>query len=400
MITAAALKGSVITLLTFVGNRFIKMMGGAKNDSLASLTSAARVEPIALVDKLLTHQPYMQDLIQVANSTYIGYYLQGVALYGTSINGARALDTLSALNPTRDVKNAAATLISDSIDHPSMLSLESYRYRLPAPGEKLGMESFGMEAAVQDRFKNRTVEEQNAFDRKERAGAAAKAQGSARDNKLMSSLREAVDLSVGRMFEVNLVQDGKDFTVPVMVRTIVTVIESDMLAHILGGSGRSNSLKERYWAWKEDRLELIRDNIFMRDLIVQHKRNLLKDNTGVFREIMRRRRDNTISGFISGSPSIGTASNIVVMSKRTADTLEKAENGRLSDTAFRNRVFKDTYILLMFVVDEEYERVTIYHRDVALPTQLSIKELRASSKSGADPMEILKAYQLGSAVRY
>ena len=138
----------------------------------------------------------------------------------------------------------------------------------------------------------------------------------------------------------------------------------------------------------------------MQDLIDAHKKNLMRDNSGVYAEIMKRRRGNTVSGFITKTPSIGSASNIVVISRETAKNIERSTNGRFSDVAFRNRVFKNTYMLLLFVVDPDSERVTIYHRDIALPTEMSIKEMMASSKSGSDPMEIMKAYMAGQAVRY
>jgi hypothetical protein len=42
--------------------------------------------------------------------------------------------------------------------------------------------------------------------------------------------------------------------------------------------------------------------------------------------------------------------------------------------------------------------VTIYHRSLEIPTQVSIKELKTANKgSGPDVAEILKAYQLGNA---
>lgn len=152
--------------------------------------------------------------------------------------------------------------------------------------------------------------------------------------------------------------------------------------------------------WRAGQLQFIRDIVMMQDLIDEHKKLLNKDTSGVYAEIMRRRRNNSVSEILTGNVSIGAASNIVVISKRTAQAVERMGNGRLSDFAFRQAIFNDSYVLLLFVVDEELERVTIYHRDNKIPTQMSLKELKNSNKgSGPDVMEILKAYQLGSAIR-
>ncbi len=412
MISPVAIKTAGLTLLTFVANMASKVISGQKVDSLSSFTKTTRVEPIALVDKTLVHQSWMYDVMSVANSIFTGYYLQAVALSATAINGVSAMRVLDTLNPTRDVADAANTRIVDTLNNgPSLLSFEAYRYGLPLPDEAFGLEAFGDDAraayndplaAAKDYNEKRQAERDAQF-----AEANAKGQNdgsqkmSIGENKTLSSVSEAVNLSVGRLFEVNIQQGSNSFKIPVSIRLISTVVDANILAHILGDGGQNKSFKERYHAWRAGQLEFIRDIVFMQDLIDQHKQLLAKDETGTYAEIMKRRRNNGIAAGLSGSPSIGTASNIVVISKRTAQNVERMENGRFSDPKFRTRMFKNTYMLILFIIDEDMERVTIYHRDIALPTQLSIKELKVSSKgTGPDVMEIMKAYQMGSAARF
>lgn len=411
MISTVAIKTAGLTLLTFVANMASKVISGQKVDSLSSFTKTTRVEPIALVDKTLVHQSWMYDVMSVANSIFTGYYLQAVALSATAINGVSAMRVLDTLNPTRDVADAANTFIVDTLNNgPSLLSFEAYRYGLPMPGEAFGLEAFGdkYKDAYNDplaaarryndaRQEERAAEEDEANDKSQSHGVQKMTIG---DNKTLSSVSEAVNLSVGRLFEVNIQQGSNSFKIPVSIRLISTVVDANILAHILGDGGQNKSFKERYHAWRAGQLEFIRDIVFMQDLIDQHKQLLAKDESGTYAEIMKRRRNNGMAAQLSGNPSIGTASNIVVISKRTAQNVERMENGRFSDPKFRTRMFKNTYMLILFVIDEDMERVTIYHRDIALPTQLSIKELKVSSKgTGPDVMEIMKAYQMGSAAR-
>lgn len=387
MITASAVRGAISTLGGFAASLFMRSYAGQKHDSLASFTRSTRIEPIALLESSISNLPYIKDVIQVANSTFTGYYLQGLSLYNTSVNGVKVMDVLNALNPNRDVTDAMATYIgrSSTESQASLLSFESYKYKLPVPGQTVSLEA-------QNRKDDRKDDgPQQPLDDRSRGRAMLK------ETKV--DLQEAVNLSVGRMFEVDLQQGSNNFKVPVLVRTIVTIVKNDVLAHILGSGASNNSLKERYWAWRAGQIEFIRDIVLMQDMIDAHKRNLLKDNSGVYAEIMKRRRGNTVSGMISGTPSIGSASNIVIISRRLMRDIERQTNGRFSDPTFRARIFKNTYILLLFVVDEESERVTIYHRGITLPTEMSVKEMLASSKSGSDPMEIMKAYMAGQAVR-
>jgi len=415
MISTVAIKTAGLTLLTFVANMASKVISGQKVDSLSSFTKTTRVEPIALVDKTLVHQSWMYDVMSVANSIFTGYYLQAVALSATAINGVSAMRVLDTLNPTRDVADAANTRIVDTLNNgPSLLSFEAYRYGLPVPGTAIGLEAFGDDVVDYMKDHNEKAQAEREADEAARSYSTSDTRKDAAnqwdnretfktgigENRTLPSVSEAVNLSVGRLFQVNIQQGSNCFQIPVSIRLISTVVDANILAHILGDGGQNKSFKERYHAWRAGQLEFIRDIVFMQDLIDQHKQLLAKDETGTYAEIMKRRRNNGIAAGLSGSPSIGTASNIVVISKRTAQNVERMENGRFSDPKFRTRMFKNTYMLILFVIDEYKERVTIYHRDIALPTQLSIKELKVSSKgTGPDVMEIMKAYQMGSAAK-
>lgn len=401
MISTIALQQAGMTLLTFAGNLLTRFLGKQKYDSLASFTKSTRVEPIALVDRQLITQPYISDVMQAAVSTFTGYYLQAVSLIA-NVDGVRAIKILDALNPTRDVANATATRLLETSQTPGLLSLEAYRYKLPIPGQVVSLEKQAVSSVLDTMEKVNDNEQQ----RREEQAARASDQGTLApryDSKLPTLVNEAVNLSVGKFFEVTLKpeSDGKEIKIPVSVRVISTIVEPSVLVHILGTGSNKNTAKERYHAWRAGQLHFWRDIVFMQDLIDQHRKNLAEDKSGIYEEIMKRRRQNTVAGMMSDTPSIGSASNIIVMSKRTADALEREDNGRLKDVAYRQRIFKSTYILLMFVIDEDRELVTIYHRDIALPSELSVKELKVSNKGGGpDVLDIMKMFMQGNAPRY
>ena len=85
------------------------------------------------------------------------------------------------------------------------------------------------------------------------------------------------------------------------------------------------------------------------------------------------------------------------MSQSSAKELEREVGGRLKDFRTREKIFKNTYAMLMAVVDPSWDHVTFYHRSIELATDMSVKELQVSNKNkGPDVGEILKAYQLGN----
>jgi hypothetical protein len=86
-----------------------------------------------------------------------------------------------------------------------------------------------------------------------------------------------------------------------------------------------------------------------------------------------------------------------VIAEATRKELERTIGGRLKDFRTREKLFKETYAMLLVVVDPDWEQVTIYHRSIEQATQLSAGDLKSANRSkGPDVGEILKAYQLGT----
>lgn len=385
-VTAA---GQTLTGLKAIVGWFSKAVNFQKSDSLIRFTKSTRVEPIVMVDQSLTHLPFITDVMQTLSSIFSAYYLQAASLMVNidRINVMRLLDTL---NPNRDVADASLARISDTISGESMLSLESYRYGLPMPGKQrvkplrnISLEADGGENAN---------DEQNKGEQKPELRAVI--------DKTQKGLSEAISLSVGRMLEVTVdAGEGKKATFPIMVRLISTIVDSRILVHILGDNSRTVSLKERFHSWRAGQIDFWRDLVFCQDLIDEHRKALINDKTGTYDEILQRRRNNNVAAVMSTTPSVANASNMMVISKATAKLLEAELGGRLSDYKKRQQIFNSTYLMILVVVDPQWEQVTFYHRGIAIPTEVSARELKTANKgSGPDVAEILKAYTMGTQI--
>lgn len=354
-------------------------MRAAKSDSLIEYTKPARVEPIVLMDQKVVGLPYTGDVMQSLTSLFSGYYLQAVAL---SVNVGRVdvIKLLDKLNPKRSPMDnlANSQYITDGVSKVvgSLESAQSYAFKLPVPGETVSIEGFSFEAAEDDSSSGHL------------SGQAMRSQ---------QLLQEMTNLSVGKLLEVEVEDGGKRAVFPISVRMIVSGIGPKELVHTLSQGSKNTGMKERYHLWRSGQLEFMRDLVMCQDLIESHKNTLLKDSSGIYEEIRRRRRGNKLSAIFSAQPSVATASNIVVMSKESAKNLEREIGGRLKDFRTREKIFKETYTMIMVVIDPDWDHVTFYHRSIELPTELSVKELQATNKSkGPDVAEILKAYQMGN----
>lgn len=349
-----------MTPLDVVG-KLAEMASSVKSDSLVEFTKSTRVEPVTLVDQILVTNPVLTDVLQSLSSIFAAYYLQAIALTN-KIGGVEVIRRLDPLNPNRDVLGNTTGFIGS-------VTTEDFRYTLPVPGESYGLEAYG-----------------------------DLGNSSAQPASKLDSLTQATNLSVGKLLEVEVSNGQNKAKIPVALRLIVSIIATDTLVHTLSLKSKDVSVKERYHAWRAGALSTIKDMILCQDLIDEHRKSLIKDTSGIYRASTTRSNKNVLSALLSGQPSIATASNIVVISDRAAKQLEVAVNGKLKDYATREKIFKDSYVMLMAVVDTQWEQVVIYHRSIDQFTQLSFRDIKSSSKdNNIDIGKILQSLLTGSA---
>lgn len=383
----------VKTTLEFV-SYISDALRGARSDSLIEYSKPTRVEPIVLLDDRVASLDFTNDIMQSLTSIFAGYYLQAVAL-SVNVGKVDVIRLLDKVNPDRDLGDNMLRGIATMRNHFGNESLRSpfedansYRFALPVPGEVVGLEHFGLENTVGDVIAD---EVGRRYDRNRDTSTAV----SGKDN--LEIVREASNLSVGKLIEVEIEDGDSRAKFPIAIRLIAAATPPSGVIHTLSLGSKNTSVKERYHGWRSGQLEFIRDLVLCQDLIDDHRKGLLKDNSGIYSTTIKRRRKNRLSTIFSQNPSVATASNIVVMADETRKELERNIGGRLRDFRTREKIFKETYAMLMVVVDPQWESVTIYHRSIETPTELSAGDLKSASRGkGPDVTEILKAYTAGN----
>jgi len=346
---------------------------------LISFTQSARLEPIMLVDQKALLVPFISDVSHTMLSLFTGYFLQAIAI-DTNISGVRVMDRLDKFNPDRNLQEATRALLS--MESAGALvpydSKAAYAHGLPFPGIKVGMEAYGVQVSFEDDDKD------------------AKAGYTAKD--MTKLVQDVTNLAVGKVIEVTITENGQSAKVPLTIRLRATSMPSNVLVETLSVGGVDYSASARLRAWRAGELRFWSDIVLGLDRIDAHRAAAVKDTSGYYSAVHKRDTNNKLVSVMKGTPSIGTASSIIVLTEQTRRDLERNINGRLSDFKVRQGIFQNTFSMLMAVVDPEWENVTIYHRGIEMPTELSAKDLKSASKgNGPDLAEILKAYQLGAA---
>ncbi len=377
----AATAGSAI-----VGTFMSKLFDAAKANDISSLSDISKptlVQPLCIIDSTLKGQPYTKDLMMTALSMFSGHYLRAAETV-MDVNAIHTMRVFDQLNPERslggkDVSNWVGDFFNSA---EAKKGFEEY-------GEGLD----GLSKPVQTESPTLLVK---VIDQAEGVGFEAK------DN--VERIHEAESLAVGKTLTVkgaSRTEDGEKVggssSFNVTIRLVPSFMKPVSLAHMLTAPAKDKGFFTRLHLWRSGQIKFIRDVVLNVDGWDAHAKALVNDNTNVYKDISDRRRTNTLKSIFSGTPSLNDASNILIMSKETAQRVEKEMYGKLSSPGNRQKIFDSTFLFFMMIVDEKWEQVTIYHRNLNLPTQLTFSEMKSKeSGKGPDITEIMKAIALGN----
>lgn len=366
-LTGLAAFNSAISALTSAAPNSVGFVRDAVNtDSLVSFTQGGRVEPIVAVDQECLAYEITSDVLQSLQAIYTGYYLQAIS-YTATIDGVSVLNVLDRFNPNRDPVGHVLNRVG----------MESYDHRLPSYDDEPVRWGPALEADKSD-------------------SSVSLGRTDPKD-----LTREAVNLSVGKIVNVTIRVNDKTATVPVSIRLLANLTDSETMSHILSIGSVDNSFKERYHGYRSGRLDFWNDIILNSDIVDAHRRNLLRDKSGIYAEIMSRRANNAATAALTRTMSVSTASNMVVVSTSTLQATEARIGGEFKNFKFRERIFNETYLMIVAVVNPEWQTVTFYTRGIALPTVLSFKDIKTAGKgNGPDIFSIFKALEQGTAVKF
>lgn len=368
--------GTVINTFSQLFN-LLKQAGNAnKQASLIELASPARVEPLTIVSNDCLTVDYLPDVMQSLNAIFAGYYLQAISMV-TTLEKVKVVRVLDSLNPNRiqngfnfGTESIKTKDVPEIVKPNWQMAEESYKYRLPTPDNA------------------------NAF------AYEAEAVANIAEKDFTSITKELANLSVGRLVNVTVRDGEQSIVVPIAIRLLVNQLPITSFDHLLTfDAAEDKGFTERYHAWRAGRINLVEDLMFCQDLIKEHKKALMEDKAGVYTEIVRRANVHKKAGFFSKNPSLASASNLFVMSETVARGIEDKIGGKLNNPRIRDKIFEAGYGMIIAVIDREFDRVTFYHRGIAAPTTMGVRDLKMSNKgNGPDIGEILSAYKLGSAI--
>lgn len=348
--------------------------------SLADISKIARVEPITLISSNLTGTKELYNILHGVLNIYAAFYLQAIHILSAQLADVRILKILDKTNPDRDMK----TLLTSGYTayenlNIKTLSLENCKFKLPMIATD--KPSFAMESIFDEDANNVLTSSTQKLETFEKLGSA-----------------------VGKVMEVKFTVRGNDsknsdeITIPVVVKLDNMVIPADVIDQILTANADEITLGSRFKDALAGRIGFIKDFILCSDLIKSQKKTMIKDPTGYYNQLMKRINNSRMYSALSGNISLAGVSSIVVISEEDESFVQKQIGGKLTNEHTREIIFNNTSAMCIVVVDKEWERVSIYVKDIDGFSQNSFDAFKSMADKGNNNIaDIIKAFSLNNA---
>lgn len=396
------------TLLETVRN-IITTYKGTVGDgmSIADVTKIARVEPITLISSNLNGTKELYDILHGVLNIYAAYHLQAVALLGTQIYDSRILKILDKTNPDRDLKTflASGQLAFEQLYNEGdygKVSTEAYR-TMSLKGCKFSLPFMSQPGVSMESVKLNSFGTDGSYD----------LEGNSRDSDIRTSIPkidgfEKLGLTVGKIIDVsfhhgrrdteNSAGDSTSSTIPVVVKLDTMIIPGETISAISTMNTDEITFTGRAQDAIRGRISFIKDFILCSDLIKAQKKSMIKDPTGFYAQMLKRVNNSKLYSALSGNISVAGVSGIIVMSEEEENEIQKKIGGRLSNLKTRELVFNNVSAMMIVVVDREWERVSIYIRDITGFSQSSFDSFKtAKDKETGMIMDLFKAMSQSNA---
>lgn len=391
------------TLIENVRNIITTYKGTAGSGmSLADITKIARVEPITLISSNLTGVKDLYEILHGVLNIYAAYHLQAVNILSTQMVDSRILRILDKTNPDRDLKTFLTA---------GQLGMENFSIRTPETGSK-AIKTLSLQGTKYrlPMLQSDNKVRQYAGESMDHQSIYGQGDNDVNDNALNAAMLrvdsfDKLGITVGKVIEVSFYPDnnesteGRKVNVPVVIKLDTMIMPSDALQRIVTANTEDLSFGARFKdaISLDSRVHFIKDFLLCQDLIKSQKRAMIKDPTNYYSALLKRVNNSKLYSALSGNISMAGISSVYVISEEDEQQIQSKIGGKLTNQKTRDIVFNNTSAMMIVVVDKEWERVSIYVRDMSGFSQASFDSFKSSVDKGNSMIaDMLKGFTMNN----
>lgn len=402
-------KGKEVGLLDYVYDATVLYSKATNPDSsLADVAKVARVQPIAMISKDLLTYPNLWDIQQGVLNIYAAYYLQAFSIMEVELKDVRLLSVLDRLNPDRDLKNALVAYESFKPDlYSQMCHRDEELYVRNVKQfhclEGLGLGSKRLSVAVEALAVHATEARVSDDKSKDLVNEDEEVRrNSAKVSKASDVISQAND-TVGKVIEVSFTtKDNEELKVPVILELDVFEVESDILVDIMASNTDEISMDSRFKDWMAGRITFWSEFVFASDIIEKQKRNLIRDSSKAYASLLARVNKSRFLGALTKGSSLNTISGIMIVSEEDEDGIRAQLGGDLENELTRKKVFDNSSVMIIVVVDRDADMITVYVRNSSSKSRLPLQAFKKGKDSKDSDIinEIFKSISSNSPISF
>lgn len=383
------------SFLTYIRNAIVTYKGTVGDPvSIADVSKIARVEPITLVSSDLTGIKDLYHVMHGILNIYAAYYLQAVSILSAELIDIRILKILDKTNPDRDLKTFLAAGYH-ALEEAGVQIDGNFRENL----RTMSLENcqFGLPMLKSDKENGLNIASESFINENDTHALSTS----------ISKLEtfEKVGYAVGKVLNVNFklnslendCENPREVSMPVVIRLDTMILPNDIIRSLTTANAEEITIGSRFKDALAGRIGFIKDFILASDLIKSQKKSMIKDPTGYYSNMLKRINNSRIYSALSGNISLAGVSSVMIISEEDEAEIQRKIGGKLTNKATREMVFNNTSMMMIVVISQSWERVSIYVRDIDGFSQNSFNDFRQMNDNDSSISDVLKAFQLNQA---
>jgi len=327
--------------------------------SMIKMLSTFIIEPTIIISKDLREEEITEKLAEINLDVFASFYMQAfnvmVNVYG--MDQQTAFDVLSS----KSGLPPSAQYATNSFEGMDALSLEGIKI-LP-----ISMES-----------KNHNHSKVQRASINEGKGLI-----------IPSLMQKTIDITLSVK---NSSDKTVDIVIPVLIKATVIYSGFSDIEVMVNANGKDKRFLNRLDEYRAG-LVSIGDMIFADDLVKEYKKNRFKDKDDLILYMETRASDANKKLLTNGAVGFSKFYGVLIVNKRQMSILENKLGGKISKPKYKEMLMDQTKSLLINVVDTDWERVSMYTKDIQGTSDMSYKIIkkRKGDSNSSELAEVFKA---------
>lgn len=359
--------------------------------SIADIGKLGYVEPITLVASTVKTMDAKTrfNIEHGILNYYASMYVRAMGLLATRGIDTNILKTLDSLNPDRDLATVTAAITSESSN--GLVKLNSDRERVTNTKKYLALEALDF-----GRVKNGVISTESTNYAASEVEAVPSVDSGLKVN---LDVFEKDQYTVGKVIDASFqVGDrlGQTVTLPIVIKLGNMIVPSEVIQNIVTMNEDSIRIGARFKDALSGRISFIKDFILANDLIEKQRTTMMKDPSRAYEALLARVNSSKFYSILSRNISLSTISGILIMTEVENNAIKRELGGDLTNRITRKKVFDNSSVMIIAVIDREWEQVSVFIRGFDDYSTIPFSGFSDAKNTSSDAIqEIVKTMSMG-----